>query len=489
MDISRVLPPVRVSASNVVRDMRRGAALPYHPEHIVASLRAALHVKNKDKLKASLRASIQWFFPQEWQAIARKNAARELSDTPDATTLMRNAFRLDCAAMLLRRQWYRDNGPTYRYLAYDASPQRGHEYFVTVERVVRRSALQAASAEAKPHVETRLLPLCVLGCGRMGLAEKVQTHIHQVWLEYGPSAAAVRSANLDVRQCLSDMGTEFGIADARDVVAECLGQPRETVAASSLLYPLALVVPGPQHIIDTSLQRGLQSLPWWPEWQRVAKIVCQWLRPANHRALLQNRLRQRGGDPETLASRLASLDKGCDGFAEWRWKTLASVTKDLIRMEHAVSEAASTVKRATELASRDGGVAAQFLASAQDPEFWANVSALARLVAPLASFSGWLRGCDCHEADRLAKRKVFCDWQGCRAKSLASRVETAMVELDALRRGALQSTDLAGAATAMLASLQTKMAWVFEEPYLIWKAPQVPEMCRSSLQMAPPDRG
>ena len=45
------------------------------------------------------------------------------------------------------------------------------------------------------------------------------------WLEFGPDVAAVRRANYDVRQVLSDMGTELGICDARDVVGQCVGQP------------------------------------------------------------------------------------------------------------------------------------------------------------------------------------------------------------------------------------------------------------------------
>ncbi len=68
------------------------------------------------------------------------------------------------------------------------------------------------------RVRERLLPLAVLGCGRMRLSEKLNAHCHQVWLEYGPSIRDCRRANLDVRQCLSDMGTEIGIADARDVL-------------------------------------------------------------------------------------------------------------------------------------------------------------------------------------------------------------------------------------------------------------------------------
>jgi len=234
-------PPAKTSADVGPREGRRGFVQPYHPAHIVASLQAGLHLRDRRNLKDTLIKGAHWLFGQNWRSVLASRASRDVdSQLPHHTTQRRNIVRLDWAAMLARRKWYKANGPTYRYLAYDASPQRGHEFFVTVERVVLWSALDSASIDVMPQVESRVLPLCVLGCGRMGLAEKVQTHIHQVWLDYGPSVADVRSANLDVRQCLSDMGTEIGIADARDVVAECLGQPREEDSDDSPLYPIGV---------------------------------------------------------------------------------------------------------------------------------------------------------------------------------------------------------------------------------------------------------
>ena len=52
----------------------------------------------------------------------------------------------------------------------------------------------------------------------------------------------VRIANADVRQCLTDMGTEIGIADAKDIVGHCLGQPSADHRVIGDLYPLALCV-------------------------------------------------------------------------------------------------------------------------------------------------------------------------------------------------------------------------------------------------------
>ena len=126
----------------------------------------------------------------------------------------------------------------------------------------------------------------------------------------------------------------------------------------------------------------------------------------------------------------------------------------------------------SELASRDGGAAATFLSSVSDAEFWRRTDVLAKLVAPMSTFSSWLRGCDCHEQERLAARtdNIQCAWQGCRAQRLASRTAQALADLDKLRRESQGVADIVGAASSILASLDMKMAWLQHEPYLIWQA-------------------
>ena len=467
--VGEVAPP-ETSVTPPVWGEKKGAVRPFHPEHIVASARACADVSNKAKLKQVLLASARWWAPGLVQSIAQ--CQRHIDDAPAANTQRRHIIMLDIASMLARRQWYKLSGPTFRYLSFDASPQGGQEYFVSVERVVKRSDVREVSAELWPPVESRVLPLCTLGCGRMGLADKVQTHLHQVWLEYGPSIRSVRAANLDVRQCLSDMGTELAIGDALDCVPACVGQSEASSAVDSqgYLYPLALVVPGPQHILDTCLTRGLDMISWWPEWQRLAKTMCQWLRPANRRSLLGQKLREAGGAPDELASRLKALEKSCESFAAWRWKTLSSVTSDLSRLEDSVRCVLSSVTSAAQLSSRDSGEAASFVESGRDPEFWARNAMLSKVTGPIAAFSSWLQGCPCHEEDRLAGRKVVCQWAGCRAPALATRLAAAFAELQVVRDDSYSSPEIVAAVNAILGNLRMKMAWVWEEPYLVWRA-------------------
>ena len=118
--------------------------------------------------------------------------------------------------------------------------------FATLERVVMHEDVQSMPEAAcwPRSVEIRRLPLTVLGQGHSSVADKMRAHVQQVWLDYGPEDESVRAANRMVRQCLSDMGTKFGIGDSRDLLGQCL-LDRASSAVDSHVYPLALVAPGP----------------------------------------------------------------------------------------------------------------------------------------------------------------------------------------------------------------------------------------------------
>ena len=151
-------------------------------------------------------------------------------------------------------------------------------------------------------------------------------------------------------------------------------------------------------------------------------------------------------------------------------ETVSKVTKDLLRLRELVVAALESVTAASDISSRDVGTVAVFLSSARDPQFWSRADDLAKLVQPMAALSSWLRGCECHERERLAGSTVpRCDWQGCRAPGLATRVAEALAEVTELRQS-FPSAEMVRAATSLLASLDTKLAWLKHEPYLVWQA-------------------
>ena len=94
---------------------------------------------------------------------------------PSRQTLHRARVRLDVVAMLFHRwQFAQEKRQLFRYIAYDASPQRDVEIFVAVERII-----YAVVGGANAAVRDRRLPLVTLGHGRCSLVDKVQAHIHR----------------------------------------------------------------------------------------------------------------------------------------------------------------------------------------------------------------------------------------------------------------------------------------------------------------------
>ena len=406
---------------------------------------------------------------------------------PSKSSLYRGRITLDIATMLARREVRAFEGPSFRHLGFDASPQRGGvEVFATLERTILKKDL-IGEAPHRPFLPsaayTRRLPLAALGQGRASLADKVHAQVNQCWLEHGGSIESFLASNLDVRTIISDMGVESGIADYVDVTNDGFSNPTKPSPLRSMngyLYPLALFIPGPQHAIDLIVKGSLDGVEWWPDWSAEAKVLCQWVNRKAHRAKLQEILRERHlQDPYTLADLdelRKALDNGCDSFANWRWKTLSNVTRDLMRLRRSLVETIGRASVPSDLGLSDQSAQlVKDLTGATNSElFWARTRTLKKCIKPLASFSSWLRGCACHEEDRLAGRRVVCSWGGCRAPELSARVLQARNELDLLRRQA-EALEGIGAevlhtiASTMLANILTRFAWVDELPYLILK--------------------
>ena len=302
--------------------VRQGCLKRFGPRHMVNCIRFSSNQCNLKKVDKTAESGLRVYYPDDYEQRLAELGSQGRGNVPGVKALSQGRVHLDIACMLLRRRWAAKAGPLFRYVGIDASPQRpGLEVLATVERVIVRAHVHTAAqpGQPKPAVEIRRMPVVLLGHGRCGLAEKVQAHIHQTWLEYGPSLAQVRAANADVRQVVSDMGTELAIADYHDVVTECLipkkeqgeqlaieAQPAAQRPLLALpcpvqfLYPLALVVPGTQHILDHALREVLHTLPFWVTWQAEAKAVCQWLSSQGHREFLEERIPQ--AHPEHVAA-------------------------------------------------------------------------------------------------------------------------------------------------------------------------------------------
>ena len=310
--------------------------------------------------------------------------------------------------------------------------------------------------------------------------------VHQTWLEYGPRVQDLRQANAYVRQCMSDMGTEFGIANYHDIVTEYFaGSSHDDVSRhmtqDKFLYPLALQVPGVLHIIDWIVKDTVHKLPFWPVWQKQAKTLLQFMHGRSHRQLVIELIKGRATDPEEAERLLAGAklaQLGTTRFAHWRWRTLYEAVKDLMRIQEATKFVMSTLKApAKDLALRNASAANDIKAIGTDERFWSGATAIHHIISPLMQFASWVSGCDCHEDEIIAGHAVNCAMQGCRAPRLSQKLKQIIESIDARRSalypgqfGTISPTDLFSALSQSLYGLKTKFHWVDELPWLVWQA-------------------
>ncbi|MCP4241487.1 MAG: hypothetical protein GY772_13080 [bacterium] len=492
-----------VTSSAVVegdgRSSRTGCVVRFRPDHVVQALRCTRHLRSQGN-RAFLADTLAFALgPQSVASAAQRWLEAHGVQLPSPTCLLRARPRLDVAVMLLRRQWYTANEAVFRFVAFDASPQQsGLEVFAAEERVLRQCDVAGDRASvAASTVTRRRLPLVALGQGRASRADKTMAHIHQTFLDYGEDEATFARAFRDVRQCLSDMGAEFGIGSAGDVRAEYLQGQCGASGAGAVrehLFPAALEVPGSQHITDVCLRQTLCALDWWPRWQAQAKAVCQFLASANHREKLRELLLAGQCAQCDSDAADASLRQSCERFAAWRWGTVRAATRGLLRMEAAVRAVCGPMQSFQALGVKEDSAAVVLLEVAKEERFWWEARAVRWLTEEFSSFSGWLRGCPCHEGggggDGL--RPVPCQWKGCRAPEMSARVAWLVEGLDRRRRSLVAGqfgpvcVSLLGLALSRALSLvRDKFAWTEEVPYLVWQVAGAVAACRAGQGAGP----
>jgi len=463
---------------------QRGFIRTWTARSMIIALRFGAFLKRQRDLPDASEAGTACYCHFARQLPPTSLEKREDVRMPSQPSLCKGRIKLDIASMLARRSFCALRGRSFRCLGFDASPQRGGvEVFATLERAVLKSDIanlsDPSTAMWPRSVETRRCPLAALGQGRAALSDKAHAHANQVWLEYGGSIAAYMESNLDVRGVISDMGVECGIGDYVDISNDAFANPARPSKFRSMndhLYPLALVVPGPQHAIDVVVQSCLESLTWWPEWSHSAKTLCQWSNASAHRERLAWLL---GNDPSiasdaNLGDLLRDLQNGCERFASWRWKTLHSATRDLRRLKRALQLTVGRAKSAGDLGISDKSATRRLIDTTNSDLFWDRTEVLHACIEPLSKFSSWLRGCACHEQERMRAERVQCCWAGCRAPELRDRLRTVREQLTTLRE---RATTLGGVGcrvqititTILLGGLLTRFDWVDELPFLVWQ--------------------
>ena len=97
----RPKPPEKARGENdLVYDKVSGCVRRFHPEHIIATLRAGQYVQNKAKVSDTLVNSHRFWYPRKRRFPPGQPVDRKV---PHADTQRRNVVRIDSASMLARR--------------------------------------------------------------------------------------------------------------------------------------------------------------------------------------------------------------------------------------------------------------------------------------------------------------------------------------------------------------------------------------------------
>ena len=460
-----------------------GSRTEYTAESLIKAMKLSNYLKSAADLKQAVINGYKCAV--HFAGLDESSELQTLKILPSKQTIARSRLRLDIATMLAHRSMRALEGPSYRYLGFDASPQSGGvEVFATLERSVLRSDVRDAIMKGPlvaPNLDcpakVRRLPLTNLGQGRASLSDKVRAVAHQMWLEHGGPLQEYLETNLEVRGIISDMGTESAISDAVDVSRHLFGNPKkqsDLTSYNGFLYPLALYIPGPQHTVDNVTKEAIKSLAWFPRWAQRAKRLCQWVSPIAHREVLQNRLNMTRPRPTNIEDLLKALGNTCQKFASWRWKTIDITTSALLRIREALLQSIGTARSASDLGIHEKTLALNIIGTVNDDEFWQMTSALHANLKPLAEFSSWLYGCPCHEKERRAGKQFTCNKTGCRGPELLSRVETLMGDIRALRGesasdGVVRGSQMITLTTTILAGLSLRFAWLKDLQFMVWQ--------------------
>ena len=252
----------------------------------------------------------------------------------------------------------------------------------------------------------------------------------------------------------------------------------DTVNAGSFLYPLALQVPGPLHIVDWLIRSTIEQFPFWPAWQSSAKVVLQYVHGQNNRDAMSAVVRREMQASSPRSQLLESLKKTTGRFAHWRWRTLSKAVKDLDIVESVITAVFCIVEKGDrDIKIRDAAVLTKLQQVARDKELWNQARAIAFAIKFLMILMGWLQGCHCHEEELKEGKTVHCNMKGCRAKGFAAYLRSLIQDIhherDSLAPGAFGTVPVEFVRDALLhqvANLEVKFHWVFQPPYTIWQA-------------------
>lgn len=469
--------------------------------HLIRALRASQNLRSGRALEETAGHMAKFLDPRGAGPSIEELKADGF-EFPSDSTLIRARVRLDVVSMLLARIRCRTED-CFRYISYDASPINFIEEFGAIMDSVPRAALESENIDSS-MCSRRRLPLMTLGHGRAGLAEKTLAMVHKHFLESGPHADDIHRVCGQVRASLSEMGVEFKIIDFFDCIphylknlpsksAEPIELPDAPPQKLGYLHPNAVGVPGVCHLTDWLAKTVLAKLGFWSEWRSQARRVVQFLRSSPYRNKLLvhfDKMADIEGLPEEARSKRAEFSHCSASFAQWRWRTLEKVCKELERIKEPLRQVWGQSVRTGEWRIRDGANLKEVDAAVSSTTFWCFTKIVQAIVGLIGALWDWATGCSCHEDALTQKKNVVCFMKGRRAPELGVRLNKFYSDAQSLLQNLDLSTfptkelqdDFAFSVRLLVAEAQMKFGWVSELPWCIWGCLDR-ESARQSLEL------
>ena len=309
------LPPVPKPNPEVPRDA--AANMPF--AQLLLWMKATQDLKQIRKIRHNKLAWAAVFAQGDRAEIDRldRNAAEVSYDT-----MRRARVRLDMTCCLAFRDYWRklleERTPISICVYTDGSPQwRGKELIATTVELHTQPFSEAPF--------TMMLPLIHIGSDLLKSSGKLFALLWQVFLVVGPVYTRLRKFTEAIVSFTTDLGTERMLSSMPDLLGEFCRHVCIPVPASARdrlrAFPRSVLAPGWHHIWDGLVQRGLNSLAWFPSYLASLKVLLAFLR--NHMPDIQLDLAREGRG----AAAYLLVSQRLPTFAQWRWSTLNYVVR------------------------------------------------------------------------------------------------------------------------------------------------------------------
>jgi hypothetical protein len=252
----------------------------------------------------------------------------ESANPPSKRQLLKNRIKIDVVSCLLQRREVRGESPhTVRGVKIDASPKL-HAEILAIE-------METVPAGVVADVCIEKLPGSTLLHGASRLAHKMFLFLWGLFLTHASSLSQMRVVLGTFRWITSDQGVEAGMCDAADCLPAFWHWVSGYDAATSppidkdkYLLPLAVYMPGWNHLWSNLLRESISLVSHWPRRLRQLRSLTKFLRIYDYRYVWAKALLKIGR--KDLADELLKPYLG--SFVQWRWETLALVVVEIGRI-------------------------------------------------------------------------------------------------------------------------------------------------------------